>query len=192
MDRKNHTPKKKRNPNFHEKRRIKKKSEAGKSQVPLEMPFCPICSGQQWMKAKMMGALGMQSSIDKDDGGKKGKDAKAKDVKKGKEKKEEKKGKKVQGWGKVRQASQESKGKTLSREEAAIIIQACKTIVQETLSCCDPVDGLVLTPGKLDVTREPSTALFSYSDLSSSVFSTAVYLLQPAWLILYWIHTLHP
>lgn len=95
------------------------------------MHFALPCIGQQWMKAKMMGALGMQSSLDKEDGGKK-KEAgkKGKDDKKGK-------GKKQKGWGKVRQASQESKGTQLSREEAAIIIQACKILSEafRSLQC---------------------------------------------------------
>lgn len=70
------------------------------------------------MKAKMMGALGAQSSFDKEDDGKK---KKGKDAMKGKGKEK--------GWSQVRQASQESKGSELSKEEAAIIIQACKMLL---------------------------------------------------------------
>lgn len=87
------------------------------------------------MKAKMMGALGVQSSFDKEDGGKKGKKQKEAE-KKGKN---AKKGKQDNAWGKVRQASQDSKGGPLSREEAAIIIQACKMLLLDTFSYHDSV-----------------------------------------------------
>ena len=70
------------------------------------------------MKAKMMGALGTQTSIDKEEQQKE-----AKKKKKNNKDKKDKKG----GWAKARQASQDSKTSgALTREEAAIIIQACK------------------------------------------------------------------
>lgn len=65
--------------------------------------------GHQWMKAKMMGALGVQSSIDNEE-----------------EKKKEKTNEKKEGWAAVRQASQESKNEPLTQEEAALLIQSCK------------------------------------------------------------------
>lgn len=85
----------------------------------------PLCLGQQWMKAKMMGALGVQTSVDKEEG------KKSKQQEVAKKGKNEKKDKKEKGWGKVRQASQDSKGGALTQEEAAIIIQACKMFLLE-------------------------------------------------------------